>query len=196
MSVYAGYLEEMFAGKGGEVLFRRPGSAWAVGVDVNQVQQRDFAQDLRLRDYKVDTGHLTGYWQTPFDNVFTSVSYGQYLAGDRGATLTMAKIFSNGSSMGAWATKTNVPAAIFGEGSFDKGIFFNVPFDAFMIRSSRINASFGWRPLTRDGGQKVNRPLSLMGETGWLDPMVYSSNTMALPPDSNVDPDDYSKFIR
>lgn len=196
VSGYVGYFEEMFAGKGGEVLFRQPGSAWAVGVDVNQVQQRDFAQDLRLRDYKVDTGHLTGYWQTPFDNVFTSVSYGQYLAGDRGATLTMAKIFSNGSSMGAWATKTNVPAAIFGEGSFDKGIFFNVPFDAFMTRSSRINASFGWRPLTRDGGQKVNRPLSLMGETGWLDPMVYSNNTMALPPESTVAPDDYRALRR
>ena len=98
--------------------------------------------------------------------------------------------------MGAWATKTNVPAAIFGEGSFDKGIFFNVPFDAFMTRSSRITASFGWRPLTRDGGQKVNRPLSLMGETGWLDPMVYSSNTMALPPDSTVAPDDYRALRR
>ena len=195
-SGYVGYLEEMFAGAGSEVLYRQPGSSWAVGADVNRVQQRDFAQDLKLRDYKVNTGHLTGYWQTPFDNVFTSLSYGQYLAGDRGATLTLAKVFNNGTSMGAWATKTNVPAAVFGEGSFDKGIYFNVPFDAFMTRSSRINAAFAWRPLTRDGGQKLGRPVSLMGETGWLDPMVYANNAMAPPPNSAVTPDDHVNLGR
>ena len=195
-SVYAGYLEEMFAGVGSEVLYRQPGSNWAVGADVNRVQQRGFAQDLALRDYKVNTGHLTGYWQTPFDNVFTSVSYGQYLAGDRGATVTLTKMFQNGTSMGAFASKTNVPAAVFGEGSFDKGVFFNVPFDAFMTRSSRINASFTWRPLTRDGAAKLNRPVSLLTDTGWLDPMVYANHQMASPPDSAVSPDDYQRLGR
>ena len=59
-----------------------------------------------------------------------------------------------------------------------------------------INASFGWRPLTRNGGQKVNRPLSLIGKTGWLDPMVYFSNTIALLTESNVALDYYKELKR
>ncbi len=190
-SVYGGYLEEMFAGAGSEILYRKPGSRWALGLDMNHVQQRDFAQDAHLRDYRVNTGHLTSYWQTPFDNVHSSLSVGQYLAGDRGATLTLAKIFHNGASMGLFATKTNVSAASFGEGSFDKGVFITIPFDAFMPMSSLLHAAFNWRPLTRDGGAKLNRPVSLINETSWLDPMVYSNNTMARPPTYLSAPDDH-----
>lgn len=62
---------------------------------------------------------------------------GRYLAKDLGATLRVSRSFSNGSSMGAFATKTNVSAAQFGEGSFNKGMFWSVPFDAFMTRCSR-----------------------------------------------------------
>ena len=190
-SVYGGFMEEMFAGAGSEVLYRQPGSPWALGLDVNHVQQRDFAQDFHLRDYQVNTGHLTSYWQTPFENIHSSLSLGQYLAGDRGATLTLSKVFHNGASMGVFATKTNVSAANFGEGSFDKGIFLTVPFDAFMPKSSLLRAAFNWRPLTRDGGAKLNRPVSLINETSWLDPMVYSNNSMARPPNDLSAPDDH-----
>jgi len=100
-------------------------------------------------------------------------------------------MFHNGASMGVFATKTNVSAANFGEGSFDKGIFLTVPFDAFMPKSSMLRAAFNWRPLTRDGGAKLNRPVSLINETSWLDPMVYSNNSMARPPNDLSAPDDH-----
>lgn len=190
-SVYGGFMEEMFAGAGSEILYRQPGSAWALGLDVNHVQQRDFAQDFHLRNYQVNTGHLTSYWQTPYENIQASLSVGQYLAGDKGATLTLSKLFHNGASMGVFATRTNVSAATYGEGSFDKGIFLRIPFDAFMPKSSMLHAAFNWRPLTRDGGAKLNRPVSLINETSWLDPMVYSNNRMARPPNDLSAPDDH-----
>ena len=190
-STYIGYLEEMFGGAGAEVLYRKPGSPWAVGLDLNHVYQREFSQYFQFRNYQVNTGHLTGYVQTPFDQVMASVSVGQYLAGDKGATLTLTKLFNNGASMGVFATKTNVSAATFGEGSFDKGVFINLPFDAFMSRSSLLRASFNWRPLTRDGGAKLRRPLSLLNETSWLDPMVFSHNSLSRPPNELSAPDDY-----
>ncbi len=187
--VYGGYFEEMFGGVGVEALYRQPGSRWAVGVDVNKVKQRDFAQDFGFRDYQVQTGHVTGYWMTPIEGVSTSLAIGQYLAGDKGATLTISKTFANGSLMGAYATKTNVPAEVFGEGSFDKGVFWSIPFDAFLTSSSRSNAGFSWKPLTRDGGAKLIRPVNLFNETVWLNPEVNRFKP-AHPGNDRVAPDD------
>ena len=59
------------------------------------------------------------------------------------------------SSAGVFATFTDVPARVFGEGSFDKGFFVSLPLDLFFQRSTRRYANFLFRPLTRDGGQKV-----------------------------------------
>jgi hypothetical protein len=188
-TVYGGYFEEMFGGVGGEVLYRQPGSRWAVGADINQVKQRSFEQNFSFRDYKVKTGHITGYWSTPIEGVHASLSAGQYLAGDRGATLIVAKVFANGATMGAYATKTNVPAALFGEGSFDKGIYWSIPFDAFLTSSSRSYANFAWKPLTRDGGARVARPVSLYNETVWLNPLI-NSYLPSPPANENVIPDD------
>lgn len=189
VALYGGLFEEMFGGVGGELMYRWPGSRWALGLDLNRVQQRDFRQDLAFRDYKVTTGHLTGYWSTPWDGIQASVSVGQYLAGDRGATLTLTKTFANGASMGAFATKTNVPAAVFGEGSFDKGIFWSIPFDAILTSSSRGSGSFSWKPLTRDGGARVVRPVQLHTDTNWLNPDAYRYRS-APPPNDRVAPDD------
>lgn len=167
-SVYGGYLEEMFAGVGSEVLYRQPGSRWALGADVNQVRQREFAQDFGLRDYSVKTGHLSLYWMTPWQNIDMTLQAGQYLAGDRGATLSLSRVFENGLRMGAFATRTNVSAQQFGEGSFNKGIFVSIPFDAFLTRSTRATAQFNWVPLTRDGGAALVRPIRLIDQTSWL----------------------------
>ncbi|PQA81803.1 hypothetical protein C5F52_17415 [Limnohabitans sp. TS-CS-82] len=188
-AAYAGYFENMFGGVGGEVLYRQPGSRWAAGLDVNHVKQRNFAQDFGFRDYAINTGHLTGYWITPFEGVHTSLSVGQYLAGDRGATMSVQKVFANGSSISAYATKTNVPAAVFGEGSFDKGIAWMIPFDAFLTSSSRYSAGWSWKPLLRDGGAKVGRPVNLFADTVWLSPNV-KAHSPAKPDNDSVAPDD------
>jgi len=57
--------------------------------------------------------------------------------------------------VGVFATKTNVSAAQFGEGSFDKGLYITLPLDLFFAKSTRREAGFTFRPLTRDGGQMV-----------------------------------------
>lgn len=188
-AVYGGYFESMYGGVGGEWLYRPAGSRLAFGVDANRVRQRDFHQDLRFRDYQVNTGHATLYWDTGWNGVKASVSAGRYLAGDRGATVVLQKLFANGVSMAAFATRTNVSAAQFGEGSFDKGIVVGIPFDAFLPRSSALTASFLWRPLTRDGGAMVVRPVNLMGDTVWLDPTALSYRSAPLP-DGELPPDD------
>ncbi|MEG0007274.1 MAG: YjbH domain-containing protein [Aeromonas sp.] len=160
--VYAGYLEMMYAGAGGEVLYRPFGSSWAIGMDANWVKQRDWNNTLQMADYDVATGHLTGYWDVPFmDGVMTKVSVGRYLAGDVGGTLDLSKRFDSGIVMGAYATLTDVSAEEYGEGSFTKGIYITIPFDLMLIRPTTSKGTIGWVPLTRDGGQMLNRSHSL-----------------------------------
>ena len=168
-SVYAGMLEPMYAGVGAEWLYRPWRSPLAFGVDFNSVRQRAFGQDLGLRDYAVNTGQATLYWDTGWYGVQANVMLGQYLAGDRGATVNVKRVFPNGVAMGAWATKTNVSAEQFGEGSFDKGIFVHVPFDLMFPKTSADVAQFVWNPLTRDGGARLGRSVALYDLTNLRD---------------------------
>ncbi|HGY5995879.1 YjbH domain-containing protein [Aeromonas hydrophila] len=160
--VYGGYLEMMYAGAGGELLYRPFGKSWALGVDGNWVKQRDWNNTLKMADYDVVTGHVTGYWQLPFlEGVTAKVAVGRYLAGDVGATFDFSKRFDSGIVMGAYATLTDVSADEYGEGSFTKGIYVTIPFDLMLIRPTTSKGTIGWVPLTRDGGQMLNRSQSL-----------------------------------
>ncbi len=156
-SLYGGYLESMFGGVGAEWLYKPSSSRIAVGVDVNAVRQREFEQAFGFRDYKVATGHATVYWDTGWNDVQARIHVGRYLARDFGATLDVSRVFKNGVTIGAFATRTNVSAAQFGEGSFDKGIYLSIPFDALLTKSTNTVGNFVWKPLTRDGGAMLGR---------------------------------------
>ena len=169
-SLYGGYLESMFGGVGGEYLYRPMNSRWALGVDANRVKQRAFEQDFDFRNYTVNTGHITAYVDTGFEDILATISVGQYLAGDKGVTVDLSRVFDNGVKIGAYATKTNVSAEDFGEGSFDKGIYLRVPFDALFTSTVPGDASFNWVQVTRDGGAKLRRALSLFEETSVRSP--------------------------
>ena len=82
------------------------------------------------------------------------MSYGEYLAGDTGTTFEISRSFLNGAEFGVFASFTDVSTEQFGEGTFDKGIFFNIP-----IYKNFVN--YTWRPLTKDPGAKLNRKNSL-----------------------------------
>lgn len=172
---YAGYLESMFAGTGGEILYRPMNERWALGMDLNWVQQRDFEQNFGLRDYKTLTGHVTGYYRG-FEDVLVATSVGRYLAGDLGFTVDVAREFRNGVRFGAWATFTDAMGEEYGEGSFDKGIYISVPFDELLTSSTLRRANLVWGPLTRDGGARVGRPASLYYLTDGRDIDLFHYN--------------------
>lgn len=165
---YAGYLESMFAGVGGEVLYRQPNKTWAIGADVNRVRQRDFDQHFGLRDYEATTGHVSLYWDTPLYDIDMKLSAGQYLAGDKGATLDLSRTFDNGVKMGGWLTETDVSAEEFGEGSMDKGIYVSIPFENLFNQWSSGTAKLVYQPLIRDGGARLNRRHDLYSLTSPL----------------------------
>ena len=96
-------------------------------------------------------------------NVTLNLSAGQYLAGDRGYTFDVSRKTRSGFRAGFFFTRTNVSAELFGEGSFDKGFYFQLPIDLFLNTNRAGNFNFKLRPLTRDGGQKLQQGSDLIG---------------------------------
>ncbi|RUO74533.1 YjbH domain-containing protein [Pseudidiomarina sediminum] len=165
-AMYGGYLERMFGGVGGEVLYRPLNSRWAFGVDLNYVHQRDPDNSFAFEDYDVLTGHASVYWQPEwFKNSLIKVQAGRFLAGDEGVQIDFSHQFDSGVSAGAYAAFTNVSREDYGEGGFTKGFYLSIPFDLFFVRNTLSRGTIGWQPITRDGGQMLNRTINLYQTT-------------------------------
>lgn len=151
----AGYLERMYAGVMGEVLYKPVDKRWAIGAELGYVAQRDTdGLGFGQYDYATATGHLTGYLSLG-RGFEAQLDVGRYLAGDVGGTFTLMRTFENGWKIGAFATLTNVSPEDFGEGSFDKGIRMEIPVSYFIGQPSRGTRQLVLRPLGRDGGARV-----------------------------------------
>ncbi len=163
-----GYLETMYAGASGEVLWKPVGSRFAVGAELNYILRRDFDQLFGVQDmFTVDpvtgirreipnvNGHISAYYD--FGNGFHGqLDVGRYLAGDYGATIALDREFANGWRVGAYATVSNASFEDFGEGSFDKGLRFSIPLTAFLGTPSRQVNQVEIQSLSRDGGARLN----------------------------------------
>ncbi|SNR50176.1 YjbH domain-containing protein [Puniceibacterium sediminis] len=153
--VTVGYLESMYGGVSGELLWKPVASRLAFGVEANYARQRDFDQDFGFQDYEVMTGHLSTYYDAEGGFIY-QVDAGRYLAGDWGATLSASREFDNGIRIGAFATFTAVSFDDFGEGSFDKGIQFEIPLSVLTGTLTQRSISRTLRPVQRDGGARLD----------------------------------------
>ena len=153
--MFGGVLEEMYSGLGGEVLYQPARSRLAYGLSASWVRQRAYDKSFRHFDYQTTTAFASVYWASPIYDFDVAVHAGQYLAKDIGATLEMRRTFHNGWMIGLWATITDVSAEDFGEGSFDKGMFFTIPFGGFFDSNTRGSYKTRIRPIQRDGGQRL-----------------------------------------
>ena len=149
-----GYLERMFGGVSGELLYKPVHQNWAVGVELNAVRQRDFYGKFGFQNYQTITGHVSGYFDLG-QGYGAELDLGRYLAGDWGGTVRFERAFENGWRVGAFATITNVPAASFGEGSFDKGIYLSIPVSTISGVPTKAKFNTGFRSVNSDGGARL-----------------------------------------
>lgn len=151
----AGILEDMFYGAGIEYLYFKSDNNYSIGFEVFNVKKRDYDMRFGTLDYQNTVGSVNfnyrNYNFIPFD---MKISYGEYLAGDEGFTLELSRSYLNGVEFGVFASLTDVTSEQFGEGSFDKGIFFKIP-----IFGNLVN--YTWRPLTKDPAAKLARKHTL-----------------------------------
>ena len=153
--ISAGILEPMFMGIGGEVMWRPFEGSIAIGAELWRVKQRAYRQLLSTRRYQTTTGHFNFYYREPNTRVLAHVRAGRFLAEDSGFSFTFSREFRSGANMGIFFSLTDISKEEFGEGSFDKGFFFNLPIQMFFEKYSRGMTGFGLRPLTRDGAQTL-----------------------------------------
>lgn len=185
--VSVGYFERMFAGVGGEILWRPVNSRFAIGADAYYVRARDYDNSFALLDEDgvrdkwgdevdpnddifptdgIGTGHVSLYWDTGWEGMEVQVDAGRYLAGDWGATLSVSRVFNNGWEVGAYVTKTDLSAEEFGEGSFDKGIHVSIPLGWTVPRETKWAPRTTLRQLARDGGARLEQNKRLYDEVG------------------------------
>jgi hypothetical protein len=163
--VRVGYLEDMYAGVGGQILWRPEGGRISVGADIYQVWKRDFDRLFGVQQYNILTGHISFYYNSPWHGLNFNLHIGRYLAGDYGGTIEVTRKFDTGVEIGAFATFTNVPFSKFGEGSFDKGFVVRIPFDWSLPFYTATTHTTILHSLTRDGGQRLYGDDSLYEET-------------------------------
>ena len=151
-----GYLERMFGGISGELLWKDVNSPISYGLEVNYVQQRDPNSLLGVNGYDVVTGHGSIYWDTGWNGVFAQVDAGRYLAGDWGATVTLSRRFENGWEVAGYVTETSADTSGSTSGSFDKGVRLTIPLGWTVPFPTRRTLTVPFSDLARDDGARLD----------------------------------------
>ncbi len=151
-----GVIERQFTGVSSEVLWAPVAQPVALGAEVNYVVQREPDAPLALTDYDVVTGHGSLYWDTGYRGLEVQVDAGRYLAGDWGATFSLARRFESGWRVRTFATRTDASAEAFGPGSFAKGVEITIPLDWGVPFETRSTAEIDLIPVEGDGGARLD----------------------------------------
>lgn len=168
-SLTAGYLEEMFAGAGGEIIYRPFRSRFALGAELWQAMKRDpqTSLNLGLTGDMALTGHLNAWYDWPGENVTAYVKAGRYLAGDLGVTAGLEKSFANGAKLEGFVTLTdNADVDLFGgETHAFHGVSLSLPLGGAPYVPDGSTFKFRAEPFGRETGQTLDKPLSLYALT-------------------------------
>jgi len=161
----AGYLEEMFAGAGGEILHRPFGKTFAIGAEAWRVNKRDPFSTLNktlLTDTRY-TGHVKLYYELPQQRTTFSLSGGKYLNQDIGGSIDIETTFKNNTTLKAFATVTDQKGFFIFEDQthLHGGVQLSIPFGSLPFVPAGSEARLSSGPFARDNGQTLNKPVSL-----------------------------------
>lgn len=171
-SLTTGYIEEMFVGTGGEVLWRPLGRRFALGGELWEVSRRDPSTPgaVGIADFPVWSGHLNGWLEWPEDDLTFYAKAGRYLGGDWGGTVGLVRDFSNGVKIDASATLTDgADRDEFGRRSpaGQAMVSLRLPFGSVPTRLIPQGSEFhlNVRSVGRNAGQVIDNPTSLYERT-------------------------------
>lgn len=169
LAVSGGYLEEMFSGYGGEILYRPFGKTFAVGAEGWRAYKRDpdslLAKDMR--DNVINTGHVNLYYEMPNDVTTAYLKIGQYLREDVGATFGLKNNFENGTKLEGYITGTDQEDAdILGNSTHVfGGVRLSLPLGNIPYVPGGSAIRITTEPFARDSGQILDNPQSLYDVT-------------------------------
>jgi hypothetical protein len=174
IALTGGYLEEMYAGAGGEILYRPFDSPFAIGAEGWYALKRDPATPLALglRGDHTWTGHVNMFYDVPDTDITAYAKIGRFLGGDVGITGGAQTQFENGMKLRGYVTATN---------SDDKDVFDSdrnmiagfqiaVPLGSVKFIPEGSEARVNIANIGRDDGQTLDTPYSLHDVT---EPVSY-----------------------
>lgn len=168
----AGYLEEMYGGLGGEILYRPFGKTYAIGAEAYQVFKRDPLQSLNsgLTGDSLLTGFINAYYELPNTQTTIKAQVGRYLAEDIGGTLTLQQNFQNGSRIEAFVTATDqADFDLFGSTThLYSGLKVNLPIGNIPYIPEGSEIRLDTSQFGRDTGQRLEKPIDLYDLTETL----------------------------
>lgn len=161
----AGYLEEMYAGAGGDILYRPWGATWALGAEGWLAAKRDpdSSMHLDLSGDAVFTGHLKGYYEFPETDLTAELRAGRYLNEDWGGTLALTQRFDHGLHVRGFITATNQSEFdIFGgHTNVHSGLSLTLPIGNIPLIPQNSLIRLSAAPFGRDNGQTLASPVDL-----------------------------------
>ena len=164
-SLSAGYLEEFYAGFGGELLYRPINSRFALGVELWQALRRDPNTSLAvgLNGQQVTTGHANIWYDIPHHDVTAKLSVGRFLAGDAGLSFSLEKEFLNGALLKGQISLSNASDPdIFGNTTHAyHSIGLTLPLGSIPYIPNGSYVKTQLSPLGRDIAQRINKPIDL-----------------------------------
>ncbi len=177
-AIMAGYLEEMYGGAGGEVLYRPFGARYALGAEIWAAAKRDPLADMNMgfTGDHILTGHVNGWYDVPGMDVTLNAKIGCYLAGDFGAGFGLKKTFRGGAALEGFVTVTDMADfdEFGGTTHAASGLRMTLPLGGFKYVTDNTILKIRSEPVARIAGQSIEKPLSLYEAT---DQFSYSHIT-------------------
>ncbi len=165
LSMMGGYLEEQYAGVGGEILYRPYDARWAIGGESFLAFKRDpqASMNLGLNGDHLLSAHIQGWYDLPIWDTTLNARFGRHLAEDIGGTLALQKRFRNGAMLEGYVTVTDQrDFDLFGgTTSSDHGIRLSLPLGGFKYVPDNVDADLRFVPFGRDIGQSLRNPIPL-----------------------------------
>lgn len=160
---YAGHLEEMFGGFGGEAVYQPWQSRLFLSANMAYVWARDPYAPLALI---ADTGRFTGSagfgYEVPDTRLTLEIQAGRFLGEDWGGTFRLTRHFDNGLQLTAGLTVSEDEEPGFrGRTRFRPSLRIAMPLSgmAFMPRGPQSRAALNIAPLGQDVGARLRSPL-------------------------------------
>lgn len=169
--ITAGILETQYAGIDLEAAMPVFGGRMLMGLGGSVVKKRDPDNPLRLAENTVKDYYKTAFVNArlnfPKSDIAVDVKCGMFLAGDKGARITVSK-FINGVTLSAWysVTGTSVFTDNDNRGYHDKGLAVSIPLRLFTGRESRAVYGQAISPWTRDVAQDIDHFTNLFDMIG------------------------------
>ena len=177
---HGGFLEEMFFGLGGEVLYRPYDSVLAIGAEAWATTKRipfDGAWNTLDNGNRQTSALLNLWYDMPRYPLQFGASYGQFLDGDVGGQFKARYTPAPGWQIEGFATLTNQDDRTLDNNDDTKlfaGLKLTMPLGNLAALPDNSRMSVDFKPFARDKGQRIETPYSLYDLTDpWHTNTIY-----------------------